>query len=171
MQKEIPGNALTLSLNSSLKGENNLWEKKFSALFKKKLPQIEGFLEKFFKESPSSQHYYVSLNLCGRAKIISLNDQYRNKNKVTDVLSFPIFESLRVEKKDITHIPDIEFGDIYVCYEVASKQSREFKISVEEEIVHLFIHGFLHLLGYDHEISLKEEKIMEELEEQLLRDV
>ncbi len=107
----------------------------------------------------------LSLTLCGKKKIKSLNRKYRKKDKVTDVLSFPVHESF-------TNLSgQMELGDIFICLDVAIKQAREFKITLREEIIHLFVHGFLHLLGYDHEISPLEEKRMFILEKKIISKI
>lgn len=114
-----------------------------------------------------------SLILCGKSKIRSLNHQYRQMDKVTDVLSFPLHENLRFDKK-VTKgnrkliLPEMELGDLVICREKVLSQSKEFNLTFEEEYIHLVIHGFLHLLGFDHEISLKEENIMEQFEQELV---
>lgn len=107
----------------------------------------------------------VSLLLCGEAKIRKLNRDYRQKDYVTDVLSFPSSENLRKSLKD-AEIFDGELfvGDLAICHQKTKKQAREFSISYMDEFIHLFFHGLIHLIGYDHEISLKEEKLMEEWE-------
>ena len=116
--------------------------------------------------------FEVDVTLCGNHKIKSLNTVYRNKQKVTDVLSFPVYETLRSDSDSfIEPGPVVHLGDIFICKEVATRQAKEFKISFEEEVLHLFIHGFLHLCGYDHEISKEEEELMFSLEDTLLDKV
>lgn len=109
----------------------------------------------------------VSITLCSSEKIIELNSQYRNKNKETDVLSFPVQENIRGGEVD-NFSPELELGDIYICEDVCLKQAREFKLEFREEFIHLAVHGFLHLCGFDHEISSSEEELMEELEKKLI---
>lgn len=107
----------------------------------------------------------ISVLLCGEAKIKNLNRDFRNKDKVTDVLSFPGFENLRIPKsKEAFSGSVLLLGDLAICHQRAIKQAKEFDISYWDEFIHLFIHGTLHLLGYDHEISSKEEKLMEDRE-------
>jgi probable rRNA maturation factor len=65
----------------------------------------------------------------------------------------------------------VNLGDIFICREVALRQSKEFNVTLEEEILHLFIHGVLHLCGFDHEISEKEEVIMCEHEDMLVKQI
>lgn len=69
-----------------------------------------------------------------------LNRQYRGKNKSTDVLSFPWSQEI--------------LGEIFICAETVRMQSREHKLSFEEEYFYVLLHGVLHLLGYDHEPTL-----------------
>ena len=129
----------------------------------KDLKILLKIFEKEFKFKGISQ-IELSLTLCGKKRIQSLNRIYRKKDKITDVLSFPVYD-LYLKKKLKGHVV---LGDIFICLDVAQRQAREFNISVREEIIHLFVHGFLHLLGYDHEISKKEEKKMFALEEKLI---
>lgn len=110
-----------------------------------------------------------NVTICGDYKIKKLNSLYRQKNKITDVLSFPLNDDLRI----IDNVPsynaeELFLGDMFICKSKTEKQAREFKITFEEELIHLMVHGFLHLLGYDHEISDAEEKLMEKYEKLLL---
>ena len=107
----------------------------------------------------------VSLLICGDARIRELNRTFRQKDKTTDVLSFPAHESLRTMKQ----LPETLFlGDLAICHAVTKRQAKEFNISYFDEFIHLFFHGIIHLLGYDHEISLKEEKLMQKWEDEAL---
>jgi probable rRNA maturation factor len=116
--------------------------------------------------------YELGLTICGNAKIKALNKEHRDKDKVTDVLSFPGFDSLRAGAEDLFIFEEnLNFGDIVICREVCEKQAKEFDITYEQELVHLLIHGFLHLCGYDHEISEVEDKIHFSLEEKLVKRV
>lgn len=111
----------------------------------------------------------VSILLCGESKIKKLNTDFRGKNKVTDVLSFPSFENLRAKKLKAEFIgSELFLGDLAICHQRTNKQAQEFSITYWDEFIHLFMHGMIHLMGYDHEISVKEEKIMEDLENQAL---
>jgi probable rRNA maturation factor len=114
----------------------------------------------------------LNLTLCGRAKIKSLNKKFRQKDKVTDVLSFGVHENLRPDLGPFTkNLPAIDLGDIFICKEVAKTQAIEFEITFEMEVIHQLVHGFLHLLGYDHEISEKEELLMEKEELKLVKKI
>ena len=112
---------------------------------------------------------HLNLVLCGDQRIKTINREFREKNKVTDVLSFPVQSRLRDHKNfDWIQAGELSLGDLVISLPQAQRQAREFNLSLEEEVVHLFFHGFLHLLGYDHDLSVKEEKIMEALEAKLL---
>lgn len=113
----------------------------------------------------------VELHLCSSQKIKALNARYRHKNKVTDVLSFPVHENLRHHKRSSLLPSPLLLGEIYIALPVARRQAKEQKVTLERELFHLFIHGLLHLWGYDHELSKKEEKIMFSLEEKIVKKV
>lgn len=89
----------------------------------------------------------VALILCSDYKIRALNSRYRKIDKPTDVLSFPFND-------------DDLLGEIYISLQRAKVQSRRFKSSYNREIKRLFVHGMLHLLGYDHHTQ-KDREIME----------
>lgn len=97
----------------------------------------------------------ISLAFVDRAEIKKLNKKFRGKNKPTDVLSF-----LLNEKKYL--------GEIIICPAVVKENAVKYKVSVESEILKVFVHGILHLCGYDHEKSAKEAEIMEAKERKYL---
>jgi probable rRNA maturation factor len=105
--------------------------------------------------------FELSLLLCGDHKIKQLNQQFRSKPNVTDVLSFPFHENLR-NQSVLTN--EILLGDLAICHQQVIRQSKEFSLTYEAEFIHLFFHGFLHLLGYDHELSEKEQELMQKWE-------
>ena len=104
----------------------------------------------------------LSIALVSDAQIKRLNKLYRNKDKPTDVLSFPIGE--KVEDWLI-------LGDIVISVDTAKRQAKELGHSLEEELKRLLVHGLVHLLGYDHELGGEEEKKFFELEEFVLREL
>jgi probable rRNA maturation factor len=113
----------------------------------------------------STQQFCVALTICGQLKIKSINKKHRKKNKVTDVLSFPQF----YDWNEVRHFQQVYLGDIVICFDICGKQARKHGISLREEFFHLLFHGFLHLLDYDHERSLKDEKLMFSLEQELVK--
>ncbi len=107
----------------------------------------------------------ISVLLCGESRIKKLNQEYRQKNKVTDVLSFPSYSSLRVAPARGESLPpELFIGDLAICQQRIISQAKEFNITYFDEFIHLFMHGVTHLLGYDHELSAKEEVLMEKWE-------
>ena len=130
------------------------------------LSQIfSGYLENDLRIP--SHPFELNFSLVGDEEIRSINKEYRDKDKVTDVLSFPMQESFRNKEYD-SFMPLIEIGDLLICHSVCEKQAEEFNITYIEEFIHLAIHGFLHLCGFDHELSDEEEKIMEAEEKKLI---
>jgi len=103
----------------------------------------------------------LSLALVGNREIHELNLRYRNKDEPTDVLSFPLWEKPPTGTQIL--------GDVVISIEQAEKQARKRKRTLEEELETLLIHGILHLLGYDHERSRREAKIMREMEKKIHR--
>jgi probable rRNA maturation factor len=98
----------------------------------------------------------VSVTFTDNEQIKELNKNYRNKNSVTDVLSFPMFDDFT----NIEMVNDIPLGDIVISLERAAKQGYEIGHSIYHEVAFLCVHSTLHLLGYDHETSKADEKEM-----------
>ena len=97
----------------------------------------------------------ISILFIGDQEIRDLNHQFRNIDRSTDVLSFPQILAGELE------IPGaLVLGDVAISLETARCQSEEHGLSFEEELTLLLIHGILHLLGYDHEVSDQEEERM-----------
>ena len=93
----------------------------------------------------------VSITFCDDEKIRELNRKFRNIDRATDVLSFPLFDEDCID----SIVPEIDcmLGDIVISLERAKAQAMEFGHSYERETAFLAVHSVLHLLGYDHEIS------------------
>lgn len=100
--------------------------------------------------------YEISLLITDDETIHNLNKEYRQKDKPTDVLSFPMDD-------------EVLLGDIVISIDTAKKQAEEREINIDREAAFLFIHGLLHLLGYDHETSAEDEKEMFVLQEEILK--
>ena len=118
----------------------------------------------------------VSITFVNKQEIAKLNKQFRNIDKETDVLSFPTLQitpGIKLRKKDVKFDIDpktknLVLGDIIICEEVAMKNAEEYGNSYEREICYLIVHGFLHLLGYDHREE-EDKTIMRAYEEAVLR--
>lgn len=113
----------------------------------------------------------LSINIVGEAKIRSLNAKYRNKKEATDVLSFPVAEKeLEINiGKESAKGDIIDLGDIFICLPVAKKYASQEQISLNSKLIFLVIHGFLHLLGYDHEKTKKEKDKMFALQDKIFK--
>ena len=97
----------------------------------------------------------ASITFCDDEKIRELNKKFRNIDRATDVLSFPLFDEDSAEYS----VPEIEcmLGDIVISLERAKAQAEEFGHSYERETAFLAVHSVLHLLGYDHETGEEDE--------------
>lgn len=96
----------------------------------------------------------VSVTFTDNEKIRELNRAYRNIDRATDVLSFPLFD------ENFEDGENLALGDVVISLEKALEQSREYGHSMERECAFLTVHSVLHLLGYDHEAGKDEEKDM-----------
>ena len=103
----------------------------------------------------------LSIALVGNAEIRKLNAKFRKKDYPTDVLSFPAGDELPTGVQLL--------GDVVISVERAKEQAKERRRTLNEEMVTLLIHGIVHLLGYDHERSLKDARIMDRLEKKIYR--
>lgn len=116
----------------------------------------------FTLEKMNRDNVELSVVLCDDETIREYNRNYRNKDYATDVLSFP--------DGDIVG-RYIYLGDIIISIDRVFAQSKEFEVEPTEEFVRLLVHGILHLLGYDHENSEDDEKIMMSIQDNLITDV
>lgn len=120
----------------------------------------------------------VNLGYVSESAIQKLNEQHRDKNSVTDVLSFPLIdfeigkwiteEIYAKEKHPQTGL--VEIGDIVICETVAKIQAEKYGHSYNREVCFLAVHGFLHVLGFDHQTK-EDEELMSNLTEKVLQKV
>ena len=143
---------------------------------------IKKVVDKCFEvENLQNTNLYMSITLTNPEEIKTINKQYRNINKATDVLSFPMFEKEELDtmvqdsaKKD--QVDDTEnqvrdiLGDIVISIQKVQEQAKEYGHSFERELSYMVVHGFYHLMGYDHmveddkkQMRKKEENILEKL--------
>ena len=101
--------------------------------------------------------------LSNNKNIRKLNKQFRNKDKATDILSFPSEKKFNVKKNSY-------LGDIILSYEFINKPKKITNLEFKKKVAQIFIHGFLHLLGYDH-IKLKDFKKMIKEEEKIYNNI
>ena len=115
-------------------------------------------------EGIDPQNIEVSVSIVSLDEIHELNKNYRNVDSATDVLSFPLIEDF--EQLD-EELEEVMLGDVVICKDKIIEQAEEFGHSVKREILYLFVHSMLHLLGYDH-MNEAEKKEMRFLEEDIM---
>ena len=122
----------------------------------------------FIEEKIDNINLYINVILTNPENIKKINNQYRNIDKETDVLSFPMFEKEEVENLK-NNGNDIEepLGDIIISIKKVAEQAIEYGHSFERELAYMLIHGFYHLMGYDH-MNDEDKKQMREKEEGVL---
>jgi probable rRNA maturation factor len=117
---------------------------------------------------------YISISSATKDEIKNINKEYRNIDRPTDVLSFPIFEKEELQmissREKSQRIKEIELGDIILCLDVIKEQAKEYGTGILRETLYMITHGVCHLVGYDH--IIEDDKIkMRELEEKILSKV
>lgn len=108
----------------------------------------------------------LSVNYILEKKAIEMNIKHRDKDYVADVLSFPIDDEYGIYNQ----IGFKEIGDIFICFDEAKRKANKLNHSIETEMSWLFVHGLLHILGYDHETNESDAKIMFELTDKILAE-
>lgn len=134
--------------NLEITFHSDILNKKF--LFKENQEKLYQLLDEITKELNLKNQFVVSLNLVKNEKIKNLNHKYRKINKITDVLSFP-------QNELFDNIYDL--GDIFINGELLEEQAKSIGSDQDMEFLFLFMHGLLHLIGYDH-INAEDEKKM-----------
>ena len=134
---------------------------------------IERVVKKCFEtEKLENSKLYISITLTTPETIRKINKQYRNIDKETDVLSFPMFEKEELDEKIKTNDFEHEdvLGDIVISLERVKGQAQEYGHSFERELAYMIVHGFYHLMGYDH-IKEEDKVKMRPKEEKVLNDL
>ena len=127
-------------INVNVFSEEKAWSKR--------LKNKDLFFKKVCKAFPKKYKYFnkkvsFTLLLSNNKNIKKLNKDFRNKNKATDVLSFPSDNKIKISNN--TYL-----GDIIISYNFLDKPKSQDLKSFKEKVIKIFIHGFLHLLGFDH---------------------
>lgn len=146
-----------LKLDFENTAEKSIKKSLFMTLFKKGL-EILKREKKLQKISPEKVIHFVVVT---DEEITELNRSYRGKESPTDVLSFSYYE-----EESFPGNEDL-LGEIVISIDTAKKQAKEHKKTLQQEMQFLFVHGLLHLFGYDHEEE-DEKKIMFDLQDEIL---
>ncbi len=110
----------------------------------------------------------VSVKFTNDDEVRALNAAYRNKNKPTNVLSFPMFEAELLEPLALADGGEVLLGDVVLAKGVCASEAADKGVPVEDHATHLVVHGTLHLLGYDHETGDEDAEQMESVERRAL---
>ena len=138
--------------------------------YRKLISQI--YQQALIETENSHDNLWLTVSFVNANRIKELNRAYRQVDKETDVLSFPMLNIVYPQKlNEFTkeHEPDgsLYLGDVVICKKVAKRQAKEYGHSKKREVGFLALHGLLHLLGYDH-IESEDEKIMKETSQKIL---
>lgn len=121
-------------------------------------------LEKALKMLNVTTNVIMSVTFVDEDMIHEINKAYRNIDRPTDVISFAFLDDK--SEKIVGDVP-LDLGEIYICYDVADKNRLSYNNSLKRELCFLFVHGLLHLLGYDH-MTKEDEEVMFPLQEKIL---
>ncbi len=139
-------------------------EKNWSKKIKKKDIFFNSICKAFPKKYQfNNKKIFLTLLLSNNKNIKKLNMKFRKKNKPTDILSFPFQKDPKFKNKSY-------LGDIMISYNFINKPINQKKILFENKVIKIFIHGFLHLLGFDHS-KLKDYKKMLKEEQKIYKSV
>lgn len=120
-------------------------------------------------EKIQNKNLYINIIFTVPEKIREINKKYRNIDKETDVLSFPMFEKNEIDERQDGALPDT-LGDIVISIEQVKRQAVEYEHSFKRELSYMVVHGFYHLMGYDH-MNDEDKKVMREKEENVLGEL
>ena len=125
---------------------------------------FNNFYEKIFSELNLKGEYITDVTIVDNKTIHKINREFRNVDRPTDVISFAFLDDKN--EKELKGGP-INLGEIIISFEKAEEQANEYGHSLKREMVFLFVHGMLHLLGYDH-MTEADEKEMFKLQDKIL---
>lgn len=122
---------------------------------------------------PRSIDPEIGVTIVGDEEILELNREYREKDSVTDVLSFPQFsghEELLADLLDSDSDAESLIGDVVICFDQAERQAEDYGTGITREVLYLFVHSVMHLFGYDH-MEEDERALMRAREEDVLSEI
>lgn len=126
-----------------------------------------NLLEKTLAHLSLSFEAIVSVSLVDNEFIHKMNREYRNVDRPTDVISFAFLDGCEDRDEQFHSNGPVCLGDIYISVDRAKEQAKEYGNTIEREMSFLFVHGILHLLGYDH-MTPEDEKVMFALQDEIL---
>lgn len=126
-----------------------------------------SLVERTFKHLKLKCDPILSVSFVDNEFIHKMNKEYRNIDRPTDVISFAFLDGEENRESILKTKGPVSLGDIYISIDKAKEQAIEYGHSLKRELSFLFVHGLLHLLGYDH-MNEKDEKIMFKLQDEIL---
>lgn len=127
----------------------------------------EELLTKALKHLKLNFNPYVSVTLVNNEFIHNINRDYRHIDRPTDVISFAFLDGAEGKDKIFQSGEMVVLGEIYISFDKAREQAVSYGHSLDRELKFLFVHGILHLLGYDH-MTPEDEKVMFALQDEIL---
>ena len=130
---------------------------------RKSVKEYKDIINEVFSKMEDDRFFnviFVTKNM-----IHKINKEYRGIDRVTDVITFALQENT----DEIFNDAVLELGDVFICVDRAIEQANEYKHSIRREIAFLAVHGYLHLLGYDH-MTKEDEQVMFSLQDKILND-
>ena len=134
---------------------------------------VEKVLHKCFEEEGLlDSKLIITITFTTPEDIRKINKKYRKIDKATDVLSFPMFEKAELDEKikNKDFLYEDVLGDVIISIDKVKEQAEEYGHSFERELSYMLVHGFYHLMGYDH-IEEEDKKIMRPKEEKILNEL
>lgn len=142
--------------------------------FDSQIPGYEEYEEKYLallKKTFNHLHLkceaILSVTFVDNKFIHKMNKEYRGVDRPTDVISFAFLDGDKNRKKELEGKGPVSLGDIYISVDKAKEQAKEYGHPLERELSFLFVHGLLHLLGYDH-MTKEDEEVMFKLQDEIL---
>ncbi len=145
-----------------------VFENEMNEEFDKYEEIYQKLMEKTFKKLNIKKDYEVDVNLIDNERIHEINREYRHVDRPTDVISFAFLDHVDGEVTIKGDIPTL-LGEIFISVDKAEEQANAYGHSLLREMSFLFVHGLLHLLGYDH-MTKEEETVMFSLQEDILKE-
>lgn len=134
---------------------------------------VEKVLKKCFEEEGlMDSKLIMTITFTTPEEIRKINKKYRKIDRATDVLSFPMFEKAELDEKikNKDFLYEDVLGDVIISIDKVKEQAEEYGHSFERELSYMLVHGFYHLMGYDH-IEEEDKKIMRPKEEKILNEL
>lgn len=144
---------MEIIFNNKTRKDVGSYKNKFLSLFDKTLKHLK-----------LKNNYIMSVTIVSKNRIHELNNTFRGIDRPTDVISFAFLDD---KNEIINNSKVIDLGEIYICYDICLKNAKKYGNSFDREFCFLFIHGLLHLLGYDHQTK-EQEEVMFKLQDEIL---